>query len=128
RYASDSVTSMLGVAGDAVLGDGFLQFVHVDDRERLTAASDSAWDHELEFLVTDRFGEWRHVEAHLTDLRHDRQIRGVLFNARDITERVRLEQELTRQAFHDGLTGLANRALFQDRLEQALAASARAHD
>ena len=35
----------------------------------------------------------------------------------------RLEDELTRQAFHDGLTGLANRALFRDRLDQALARS-----
>ena len=53
-------------------------------------------------------------------------VRGVVLNARDVTERVRLEEELTRQAFHDGLTGLANRALFRDRLDQALARSERA--
>ena len=51
-----------------------------------------------------------------------------MLNARDITERVRLEEQLTRQAFHDGLTGLANRALFRDRLDQALARSARSQD
>jgi diguanylate cyclase (GGDEF)-like protein len=39
-----------------------------------------------------------------------------------------LEDELTRQAFHDGLTGLANRALFRDRLDQALARSARSDE
>ncbi|MCU1369756.1 MAG: hypothetical protein JWO77_950 [Ilumatobacteraceae bacterium] len=128
RYASDSVTSMLGVSSDALLGEGFMRFVHLDDRERVAAAWAGGPNHEMEFLVADRFGEWRHLEAHLTDLHDDRQIRGVLFNARDTTERVRLEHELTRQAFHDGLTGLANRALFQDRLEQGLAASARAHD
>ena len=49
----------------------------------------------------------------------------MVLNARDITERVRLEEELTRQAFHDGLTGLANRVLFRDRLDQALARAAR---
>jgi diguanylate cyclase (GGDEF)-like protein/PAS domain S-box-containing protein len=38
----------------------------------------------------------------------------------DITERRRLEDELRHQAFHDSLTGLANRALFADRLEHAL--------
>ena len=75
--------------------------------------------------MRNRFGEWRHLEAHVTDLRHDRQVRGVVLNARDVTERIRLEEELTRQAFHDGLTGLANRALFRDRLDQALARSAR---
>ena len=73
----------------------------------------------------NRFGEWRHLEAHVTDLRDDRHVRGVVLNARDVTERVRLEEELTRQAFHDALTGLANRALFRDRLDQALARSAR---
>ena len=46
-------------------------------------------------------------------------------NARDVTERVRLEEELTHQAYHDGLTGVANRALFRDRLDQAIAHSAR---
>ena len=38
----------------------------------------------------------------------------------DITERRRLEDELRHQAFHDSLTGLANRALFTDRLDHAL--------
>ncbi|HEX7347444.1 MAG TPA: EAL domain-containing protein, partial [Candidatus Limnocylindrales bacterium] len=38
----------------------------------------------------------------------------------DITERRRLEDELRHQAFHDSLTGLANRALFSDRLGHAL--------
>ena len=51
-----------------------------------------------------------------------------MLNARDVTERVRLEEELTRQAFHDGLTDLANRALFRDRLDQALARSARSKE
>jgi diguanylate cyclase (GGDEF)-like protein len=75
--------------------------------------------------MSDRFDEWRHLEAHVSDLRGDRQVRGIVLNARDVTERVRLEDELTRQAFHDGLTGLANRALFRDRLDQALARSQR---
>ena len=39
----------------------------------------------------------------------------------DVTERRRMQDELRRRAFHDPLTGLANRALFRDRLEHALA-------
>jgi diguanylate cyclase (GGDEF)-like protein/PAS domain S-box-containing protein len=47
---------------------------------------------------------------------------GLHFSAliHDITERRRLEDELRHQAFHDSLTGLANRALFTDRLAHAL--------
>ncbi|HUG14353.1 MAG TPA: EAL domain-containing protein [Thermomicrobiales bacterium] len=39
---------------------------------------------------------------------------------RDISERKALEAELTHQAFHDHLTGLPNRALFNDRLQHAV--------
>jgi diguanylate cyclase (GGDEF)-like protein/PAS domain S-box-containing protein len=47
---------------------------------------------------------------------------------RDITDRRRLEAELTRQAMYDGLTGLPNRTLLDDRLAQALAGGARRAD
>ena len=39
---------------------------------------------------------------------------------RDVTLRRQLERELKHRAFHDPLTGLANRVLFNDRAEQAL--------
>jgi len=52
---------------------------------------------------------------------------GVLVSAaiRDVTERKQLEEQLRHQAFHDSLTGLANRALFADRVGHALARSQR---
>jgi diguanylate cyclase (GGDEF)-like protein/PAS domain S-box-containing protein len=39
---------------------------------------------------------------------------------RDATERIRMENDLKHRALHDPLTGLANRALFFDRLHQAM--------
>ena len=44
---------------------------------------------------------------------------------RDLTESKQVEQELIRLAFHDTLTGLPNRALFADRLQQAIARAER---
>jgi diguanylate cyclase (GGDEF)-like protein/PAS domain S-box-containing protein len=46
---------------------------------------------------------------------------GRVWSFRDITDRKRLESELSHQAFHDSLTELANQALFRDRVEHALA-------
>ena len=125
RYISESVIQTLGQPQKDVTGPGFIAFVHPGDRELLQEASTSGQPHEIQFRLQNRFGEWRQLEAHVTDLRGDRLVRGVVLNARDITERVLLEEELTRQAFHDSLTGLANRALFRDRLEQSLARSSR---
>ena len=48
-------------------------------------------------------------------------VRGLVLNSRDVSERVALELELRTRAWHDPLTGLANRALFIDRLDAALA-------
>ena len=46
---------------------------------------------------------------------------GRVWSFSDITEQKRLEHDLAHLAFHDALTGLANRALFHDRVNQALA-------
>jgi diguanylate cyclase (GGDEF)-like protein len=49
-------------------------------------------------------------------------MRGVLV---DVTERKDLEGQLTRHAFYDSLTGLPNRALFMDRVQEAIARASR---
>jgi diguanylate cyclase (GGDEF)-like protein/PAS domain S-box-containing protein len=51
---------------------------------------------------------------------------GTVMAFRDITERKAFQEQLTHQVFHDSLTGLSNRALFTDRLEQAHARASRA--
>jgi diguanylate cyclase (GGDEF)-like protein/PAS domain S-box-containing protein len=55
-------------------------------------------------------------------------VTGVLGLAIDITERKFLEEQLAYQAFHDPLTGLANRNVFRDQVERALIRHERSPD
>jgi diguanylate cyclase (GGDEF)-like protein/PAS domain S-box-containing protein len=61
------------------------------------------------------------VECAARDLRADPTVGALVLTVRDVTDRRRLENDLAHQAFHDGLTGLANRVLFRNRLEHAFA-------
>ena len=91
RYVSQSVTDMLGRTETDILSGGLERFVHPEDRAAVEATLFQAHHGEVLFRMRNRFEEWRHLEAHVTDLREDRQVRGVVLNARDVTERVRLE-------------------------------------
>ena len=103
--------------------------VHPDDRatvERRLAevASASGSEATVEFRARHADGSWRTLEAIAKNLLDDPAVGGVVVNYRDITERKALEEQLRHQAFHDVLTGLANRSLFRDRLGHALARAA----
>jgi diguanylate cyclase (GGDEF)-like protein/PAS domain S-box-containing protein len=125
RYVGRSVMRMLDRTEGEILGDGFSALLHSEDRAAVLSAAAHGGPPEIVFRVPNKAGEWRHLEAHVTDLRGERWVRGVVLNARDVTERIKLEAQLTHQAFHDSLTGLPNRALFRDRLDHALARAKR---
>ena len=68
-----------------------------------------------------RFRDGRVFESYSRPQLVEARVIGRVWSFRDVTERTRLEAELAHQAFHDGLTGLANKALFRDRLNHAVA-------
>ncbi|MGW1555185.1 putative bifunctional diguanylate cyclase/phosphodiesterase [Streptomyces sp. NPDC002144] len=123
RYASPSADQMLGVP--ELEGTHLIGLVPPQDSRRV-----------VETLGRIRSGEyqtrrehWRmirvdrasiEVEVRWSDLREEATVGGVVLTLRDVTEQRKLERQLTHQAFHDSLTGLANRVLFQERVNHAL--------
>jgi predicted signal transduction protein with EAL and GGDEF domain len=73
-----------------------------------------------EWRVRHGDGSWRFLQSIVTNLIHEPSVGGLVLNSRDITDQKDLEEQLRHQAFHDTLTGLANRALFSEHLEQAV--------
>ncbi len=81
--------------------------------------------HTLSARFTHADGDWRAVETVVDNRLEDPAVGGLVLNMRDVTVRKVLEDELRHQAFHDSLTGLANRPLFEDRLAHAIAIATR---
>ncbi|MEV4411740.1 EAL domain-containing protein [Catellatospora sp. NPDC049609] len=122
RYCSPSAAAMFG--RERLEGNHLLDLVVPEERERsagyLLRARQERRGETTDWTVWG-FGDRRlQVEVSSRDLREDPTVGGLVITLRDVTQRRRLERELTHRAFHDSLTGLANRALFIDRVTLAV--------
>lgn len=128
-YVSPSLDHVLGHSSQDWVGCRLSDLVHEDDRSSVERALEDLLAGRVVGEVDARFshadGGMRRIGARCRDARGDESVAGVLWNLRDTTEAQALAEQLRHRAFHDELTGLANRALFVDRLQQALARASR---
>jgi diguanylate cyclase (GGDEF)-like protein/PAS domain S-box-containing protein len=128
RWQSPSVAQQLGHDPGRWRGRRLIELVHPEDepaveRALRTSGNNGPVTFSARFRHAD--GDWRHLET-IADIRlADPDLQGIVLSMRDVTARQALEDELRHQAFHDGLTGLANRALFEEHLVQGLARARR---
>jgi len=145
-FVNDRAQHALGFSPDELIGQHYTSIVDEADRARAhmlfkthRAAEHGAQNVELGFRCAAGvepaariFDNTLLSVAFHNDLPHalgapasTEQCWGTYGVARDITERKRIDQLVSFQAYHDILTGLPNRALFKDRLELALAQAGR---
>jgi diguanylate cyclase (GGDEF)-like protein/PAS domain S-box-containing protein len=125
-YQSPSIDRILGHSPDEVVGQPFSSLLAEADRGRLDEllfahVGDGAQAPPVECELRHADGRLLQFEVLGTDLRGDDLVRGIVLTSRDVSERRAFELQLARQAFHDPVTELPNRALFTRRVEQALA-------
>jgi diguanylate cyclase (GGDEF)-like protein/PAS domain S-box-containing protein len=131
RYISPAVERLLGYPPDRLVGKSVLEIIHPDDRPEVhrffaESVDDPTCTPIVEVRLRHRDGSWRWFEARGSNQIANASVRGIVVNSRDISERKALEEQLARSALTDPLTQLPNRALFLDRLGQALVRTA--HD
>ena len=110
--AADRAAADTAAAGDSAAGDG------AADRATPADAAGSAGRFPARVRAAD--GTWRHVESTVLRYQEPGAPRQVLVTARDVSDQVALRQQVAHLTFHDGLTGLPNRAYVEERTRDVL--------
>ncbi|WP_344404927.1 putative bifunctional diguanylate cyclase/phosphodiesterase [Streptomyces longisporus] len=123
RYVSPAAAGVYGRPAEDLVGTELANLIHPEDlgcvvhevRRFLAASPLEEPTTRIECRFRSGDGGWLNVESTV-----NRHHGGLIFNSRDVTERVRLQAQLQHNAEHDPLTDLPNRALFTKRVQQAL--------
>ncbi len=125
---SGAMTRLLGHDSDLVEGEPLADLVVEPDRPAIGHALREASERATTANPVTVTVRVRHhgngfaipFELSFVNLVDDPTVAGFVVSGHDVTDRVRLEEQLGFQAFHDPLTGLGNRALFHEQLQYAL--------
>ncbi|MGD9794682.1 MAG: putative bifunctional diguanylate cyclase/phosphodiesterase [Acidimicrobiia bacterium] len=124
RYVSPSVARLVGASTDDLTLDALWNALTHESQRDLEAALrrmvDGVAEAEVTLDLDDATGRRRHLDAIVSDHRTTEGVEAVVINARDVTDRIALQRQLTHEANHDPLTGLDNRRSFEAKIDEAL--------
>ena len=132
RFVSPAAERIFSMPPELLVKSNLLKLCADTDRDRLAAflnevaASRGKSVGPIEVLVGSGFTRVT-LECVGSNLLDDPAVGGLAINLRDISERKALEEQLRHHALHDPLTLLANRTLFGNRVQHALALARRAN-
>jgi diguanylate cyclase (GGDEF)-like protein/PAS domain S-box-containing protein len=124
-YQSESVQRVFGIPAQNLSGKRLTKLLDPESGLRLAQALRQVAGRPyattvLELTIRHQDGRRRQAEMTITNLLGDPSVAGLVLNTRDISERKELQDQLVHEAYHDALTQLANRALFRERVAEAL--------
>jgi diguanylate cyclase (GGDEF)-like protein/PAS domain S-box-containing protein len=133
-FASPGLQSTLGHQPAEWVGRHLVDIVADEERGKvanqlrrlLETGSGNTVEFEATLLRVD--GHRRRANVVIANLLASAAVDGIVATFRDITDQRNLERQLSHRAYHDELTGLANRALFLDRMDHALRVARSEHD
>ncbi|CAA9462472.1 MAG: Two-component transcriptional response regulator, LuxR family [uncultured Rubrobacteraceae bacterium] len=101
RYVSPAMERVTGYAPEELVGFVMLDVIHPEDLERVVAESVEIWDSPgiappFVFRLRRKDDSWAHLEFAMNNLLEDERVGGVVVIIRDVTERVRAEEEVRR--------------------------------
>jgi diguanylate cyclase (GGDEF)-like protein/PAS domain S-box-containing protein len=124
RYASRAVAGY-GYTPESLLGTPLADLLHPEDRSggsravrrAVADATNRVGRYPCRVRAAD--GTWRHVESTVSRFREPGGPAQLLVTARDVSTQVALRRQVAHLTFHDGLTGLPNRAYVELRVREA---------
>ncbi len=125
-YLSPSVKRILGYDPISLMGHSFFDLIHQEDQQRIRQAFNSIKIQANQFTILSEFrvcshdNHWLMLDAIAKNLQDDHAVSGFVINCHDITERHDTAQQLRYDAYHDKLTGLANRSALLEQLQTAI--------
>jgi diguanylate cyclase (GGDEF)-like protein/PAS domain S-box-containing protein len=124
-YVSPSVERTLGFHPHEGLGRSIIDLIHADDVTRAQemiadTVGAPGFSRSIEIRFRHRNGHWRSMEVVGNAVVDQHGVPTIIVNARDLTERQRLQAELRRMSVTDDLTGLNNRRGFFMLAEQEM--------